>query len=402
MRKSEAFAFLKELESKGIILGLARIKKFLRLLGNPEKRFVSIHIAGTNAKGSVAAMIEAILRNAGYKTALYTSPHLLRLNERIKVNAKEISDKQLFSLIEELKQHMEKSRIQLTHFEFVTALAFLHFARCNVDFAVVETGMGGRLDATNVLKPAASIITHVAIEHQQYLGKTIKNIAREKAGIIKPRVPTITAETKKSALSVFRKICAEKKSKLLVIKKPFNGKIGLLGFFQKINAAVAIAAVYELQAQGISVSRNAILQGIAKTKWPGRFEIVQRKPTVILDCCHNPDAAVALAKAFKQIFPGKKAILAVGISSDKDAAKVVSLLSPIAKSAIVTEAAFRALPAEKIKKEFEKNRVGAIEIKRVKNAAKKAIKAAGTNGIVLITGSCFVVGEALKLWRRKA
>lgn len=402
MKPAEAFSFLGELEGKGIRLGLERMEAFLAFIGNPEKSFRSVHVAGTNGKGSTCAMVECILREAGFRTGLYTSPHLVRFNERIRVNGVEITDAALARLVEETKREMEKSGINLTYFEFVTALAFRHFAASGVDFAVVETGMGGRLDATNVLLPMVSVITGIEKEHTRYLGNTLQKIAVEKAGIIKRGVPVVTAERKKSILGIFKKECAKRGAPLSIVKKPFFGKLALPGSFQRWNAALAVAAVGEMQKQGVKVGKKAIGKGLLAVKWPGRFEIVQRSPVVVLDCCHTPNSARALAGAFREIFPGKKAVLVLGASSDKDIKGIVAALYPIASFAVITEAKTRAMPAARILKEFRKRGVEAVKVTGVRNAAKKAVSLAGKNGIVLVTGSCFVVGEAMPLWRRRA
>ncbi len=399
MDKQLAFAYLAELESKGIVLGLGRIRRFLRLLGSPEKQFKAIHIAGTNGKGSTAAMIESILRKAGCRTALYSSPHLLRLNERIQVNGRQISDKKLAGLVAELRAMKEREKIPLTHFEFVTALAFVHFARCKVEFAVIEVGMGGRLDATNVIVPEVSIITNIEKEHERFLGRTIGKIAREKAGIIKRCTAVVTAEWKKPVLGIFRKKCREKNSKLVVVRKPFPGKLPLLGLFQQWNAAAAVAAVKELQLLGFAVDSKAVKHGLSAVRWPGRFEIVQGKPTVVLDCCHNPSGAFVLAEAFKQHFQKKKAVLLIGVSNDKKIRAMASALAAIARRVIATEASYRAMPAGLIKNEFERHGLESETVLPVKEATKKAIAIAGKKGVVLVCGSLFVVGEALPLFK---
>jgi len=398
MQKERAFAYLAELEKAGIIPGLERIKKFLNAIGNPERDFLSIHIAGTKGKGSTAAMVESVLRCAGYRTALYTSPHLVRFNERIKACGKEIPDKTLVRLISDLKRIKEKKKIRLTHFEFTTALAFKYFSERRVDFAVIEAGMGGRLDATNAITPRVSVITNIEKEHAQYLGRTLKKIAAEKAGIIKKGVPVVTAEKKKEILAVFKKTAEQKNSKISVVRKPFKGKIGMLGGFQRLNAALAIAAVKELRAQGFEISESAVRRGLASVKWPGRFEIVRRNPTVVLDCCHTPGAARVFARAFREIFPGKKAVLVVGVSSDKDIGGIAAELARVARAVVATEAKARAMPALKIAGEFAGKGLGVIAVFGVKNAVKEAIALAGKKGIAAVVGSCFVAGEALPVF----
>ena len=214
MGKAQAMAFLEELEGKGTELGLDRVKDFLSLIGSPENSFKAVHIAGTNGKGSTSAMVESILREAGFKTGLYNSPHIVSFNERIKVNGLNISNRALVELVESTKKKMEESGISLTYFEFITAIAFKHFANQGVEIAVVEVGMGGRLDATNVVTPLVSVITNIAIEHKKHLGNTVAQIAKEKAGVIKENIPVVTAAQDDAALKVIRRVCREKASSL--------------------------------------------------------------------------------------------------------------------------------------------------------------------------------------------
>ncbi|MCX6798873.1 MAG: Mur ligase family protein, partial [Candidatus Diapherotrites archaeon] len=343
---------------------------------------------------------ESVLRAAGYRTGLYTSPHLARINERFKVGGKEIPGKKLIKLISELRKIKEKNKLRLTHFEFTTALAFRYFAEQRVDFAVIETGMGGRLDATNVIVPRVSVITNIEKEHAQYLGSTLSKIAREKAGIIKAGVPVVTAEKKKKILGIFQNIAKKKKSKIVVARKPFAGKLRLLGSFQRINAAVALAAVRELQSQGIKINEKAVREGLASAKWSGRFDIVRRNPAVVLDCCHTPGAAKACAGAFRDAFPRRKAVLVIGVSSDKDIGGIAGALAPLAGSVVATEAKIRAMPAEGVKKEFEKRGKNVIVVSGVKKAVKKGVSITGKKGVVLVAGSCFVAGEALPLFKK--
>lgn len=406
MSKAEATAFLEGLEAKGIRLGLERVSKFMEFLGSPEKGFKAVHIAGTNGKGSTAAMLESILRKAGYRTGLYTSPHLVRLNERVQVNGKPIADRALVQIVSETRAEMEKSRIPLTYFEFLTAAAFRHFASQGIEFGVIETGLGGRLDATNIIKPAASVITNVEREHEALLGNSVEEIALEKAGIVKEGIPLITAEWKKPVLDVFRKKCREENARLSVVKNPYKGRLGLLGPFQRWNAAAALAVAREMQGQGIEISEKAIEEGLASARWPGRFEVVRRSPTVVLDCAHNPACCVVLRRAFTEAFPGKRALLVFGASSDKNVAGMSKELAQIAGEVFVAGARHRAMAPEKIAAYFGKGNAGvapgaggrlkATVAHSVKEAVQKALAAAGKEGVVLVTGSCFVVGEAMQ------
>jgi len=400
MQKKDAMDFLDNLQGKGIKLGLERIEGFLAFVGNPEKNFKSVHVAGTNGKGSTATMIECILRKAGYKTGLYTSPHLVCFTERIRVNGKKISDKNLVKEIFALKKEMEKSGISLTYFEFITALAFRHFADSNVEVAVLEVGMGGRLDATNVVIPSVSVITNIAIEHEQFLGITLAQIAEEKAGIIKEGIPVVTAEQNETGLQVIRKVCRKKESHLSIVQRPLLEGIGMKGFFQEWNAALAVAAVKQLKLSGFVVEKPAIKEGLSLAKISGRFDIVKKNPFVVLDCAHNPACCVVLSTAFQYEFPEKKALLVFGASNDKNVIAMAERLVPISKKVFVTGAKYRAMSVEKLTRVFEGLGIEIELVAGVENAVKKAISCAKKDGVVLVTGSCFVAGEALDFLKK--
>ncbi len=401
LNKKQVFAFLEELQGGGIKLGLERIEKFLTFIGNPEKEFKSVHIAGTNGKGSTATMIEQILRQAGFKTGLFTSPHLVCFNERIRVNGVEISDKYLVKLVGELRKEMKKSGIELSYFEFITALAFRHFANSKVDIAIIETGMGGRLDATNVIHPLVSVITNIAMEHEKYLGSTFAQIAGEKAGIIKEKVPVVTSARNDIVLSVIRRVCREKNSSLSIIQRPLFNEVGMKGIFQGWNAALAVAAVKQLKLAGFEVGKQAIEEGLSLAKISCRFDIVRKEPIVILDCAHNPACCVVLAKSFAKEFPEKKALLVFGASKGKNVLAMAKRLAPVSKKVFVTSAKYRAMDTEKIAKVFEDLGLEIEVVKNVENAVKKAISCAKQGDVVLVTGSCFVAGEVLEFFKKK-
>ncbi len=376
-------------------LGLERIEEFLCLAGSPQGKFRSIHIAGTNGKGSTAALIERILREAGFKTGLFTSPHLIHINERIQVNGRLISGDDFAELVSETRVQVEKFKISLTYFEFLTAMAFKHFSSQKVDFAVVETGMGGRLDATNIVRPLVSVITNVEKDHEQFLGDTFKKIAVEKTGIIKEGIPVVTAEWKKTVLDIFREKALEKNAGLSIVRKEFRGNLGLLGSFQRWNAALALAAVKELQKQGVEISDGAIQGGLMKALWPGRFQVMQKKPLVVLDCAHNSGCCFVLAQAFKEMFPDKKALLVFGASTNKDAEKMACLLSPIAKRVFATSAHYRGMSLERLTTYFGSCCLPVEAVPGVENALKKALSSAERDDVILVAGSCFLVGEAM-------
>ncbi|MGD9081062.1 MAG: folylpolyglutamate synthase/dihydrofolate synthase family protein, partial [Desulfobacterales bacterium] len=290
----------------GIILGLDTIKGILGALGNPQNDFNSIHVAGTNGKGSVASALSAILQESGYRVGLYTSPHLVRFNERICINNHQISNLDVIKSYQAVK-HVHHGDRSPTFFEFATAMALYAFSRQKVDWAVIETGMGGRYDATNILTPAISIITNVSMEHRDYLGNTLAEIAREKAGIIKQATPVVTAVKQKQARSIVREVARKKSAPLFMLGKDFavrqhqSGhfsyygfentwrqlKTPLLGRYQIQNAALALAASELLIKNNVPIAPKSIKQGLANTRWPGRLEIVCDKPLVILDGAHN-------------------------------------------------------------------------------------------------------------------
>ncbi len=402
MNKKQAMDFLDNLQGKGIKLGLERIEDFLKFVGNPENKFKSVHISGTNGKGSTATMIERILRQAGYKTGLYTSPHLVSFNERIRINGKEISDGNLLKLIIKVKHEMDKSGIELSYFEFVTAMAFEYFANSGVEIAVVEVGMGGRLDATNVIIPLVSVITNVAIEHEQFLGNTVAQIAEEKAGVIKEGVPVVTAAQNEDVLHIIRRACKEKESHLSIVQRPLLEGVGMKGFFQKWNAALAVAAVKQLKLDGFIVEKQAVEEGLSLAKIAGRFDIIKEKPVVVLDCAHNPACCVVLAGAFRDEFPDKKALLVFGASDGKNVMAMAERLVPISKKVFVTGAKYRAMDVEKLAMVFKVFGVEVEQVNSVENAVKKAISCAKKDNVVLVTGSCFVVGEALNFLKKRA
>jgi dihydrofolate synthase/folylpolyglutamate synthase len=372
--------YLRSLEKFGINLGLGRTKFLLEMLGNPQLKFKSIHVAGTNGKGSTSAMIASILKEAGYKVGLYTSPHLFDYRERIDINGRKISKHEFLKGLRLVKNITKNPRLksgesfptlqrggfrksqdmQPTVFECLTAVAFWYFAKEKVDYAVVEVGLGGRLDATNVVTPLVSVITNVDYEHTNILGKTLAKIAYEKAGIIKPGIPVVTAEKKREALRVIEEVCRKRGSKLEVVnrkskaprlrsgqvesRKPLDfargkSKVGILiGSHQKINAACAIAA---LQAAGIKISKRAITTGLKKVRWPARFQVISKKPLTIVDGAHNPAGAKVLRETLQAEFPGKKFSFVVGMQEDKNARGILAELKPVAREIILTRSAHK-------------------------------------------------------------
>jgi len=396
-------------------LRLERVSNFLISIGNPQDSLRSIHVAGSKGKGSTCAFLTYILREAGYKVGLYTSPHLVDFRERIRILKPSTGNRQLATdfegmiprkdladLVTRLKPEIEKYNENsqygpLTFFEIYTALAFQYFLSKKVDFAVLETGLGGRLDATNAVIPLVSIITPVSYEHTQKLGKTLGRIAGEKAGIIKPGIALICAPQKKEALDVIRKRCKEKNSRLCLVRRTPPGlssvNLSLIGEHQKINAAVSIAAVEALKKLGVRINSPAINRGLSRARWPGRCEVISKNPLIVLDGAQNAASAKVLKKAVKNNFKYKKLILVLGISNDKDLKGICRELKGLADKVVLTCAnTVRATPAKTLAKFFKGKVI--FQTKNVIEAKKLACEISGSDDLILITGSLFVVGEA--------
>ncbi|MDP1758281.1 MAG: folylpolyglutamate synthase/dihydrofolate synthase family protein, partial [Thermodesulfovibrionales bacterium] len=364
-----AIDYLYGRQKHGIKLGLDNTVRLLSLLDNPQNYFQSIHVAGTNGKGSTSAMIASILQSAGFRTGLFTSPHLVSFTERISVNNEEITEGEVVELTEEIRSTIEGSELNPTFFEFVTVMGLLYFKRKNIDWAVVETGMGGRLDATNVLLPEASVITSINYDHSEFLGNTISAIAEEKAGIIKDGVPVITSAQEPSVMDAIKKKTEEKNAGLFIYGRDFsaaiksedtNGSvfnyngdssfgnlvISLPGRHQVLNAALALKTI-EIVFKNVlhhasRITHHAIRNGLGNIKWQGRLELVSEEPPILIDGAHNPSAAKILADSLKELFLKKyrEIILVVGIMSDKDVRGIMAPLLPLAAEIILTAPAY--------------------------------------------------------------
>ncbi|MFA5144143.1 MAG: folylpolyglutamate synthase/dihydrofolate synthase family protein [Candidatus Omnitrophota bacterium] len=400
---------------------LERMKRLSEILDNPHRNFRSIHIAGTKGKGSTSAIVYSILKEAGYKTGLYTSPHLVSFRERIRINDEFISEADLSRLLLKIKGGVEAmADDRPTFFEVCTAVAYLYFSREKVDFAVFEVGLGGRLDATNVLEPLVTAITPISYEHTDKLGCTLGEIACEKAGIVKEKTPCVIAPQEDEALRAIIKVCEERSSKTILVGKDIKfNEIGfsdsmeifsvtgtasgyqklemtLLGSHQVVNAATAIGVIESLRLKDIAVSDEAVRKGVRNAKWQGRLEVISRCPYVVLDGAQNRASAKALARAVKRIFKYGKLILVLGISKDKDIKGVAEELLPIADKVILTKAGVtgRAAEPEHIKKFVTRKDRDVYLTGSVKEALGMARAFASPDDMILITGSLFVVGEA--------
>ena len=390
---NEAVRSLEKRDFFGIKLGLENIENLCEFLGNPHKEYPVIHVAGTNGKGSVAAMCSSILRVSGVKTGLYTSPHVQTIRERIQVNGSLISQQdfaKIFLKVKEASDALQKERKTVTYFEFTTAMAFLHFKESGCEAAVIETGMGGRLDATNIVNSKVSVITSIDLEHCEHLGRTKEQIAFEKSGIIKEGGVVVSGESDKASQRQFRETCEKKRSKLILVKEKYGGGMALRGEHQRKNAAIAAAACLSF-----GVDKSAVEKGIASVKWPGRLEAVQKNPEVFLDGAHNPSAIKVLADYLAGL--DREIILVLGISKDKDSKEIISIIAPAAKKIILTSAAYRGKACSELLEEARtfKNQIEMVP--DVKSAVKKAIDSSN-NELIVVTGSLFVVGEARGLW----
>ena len=415
-------------------LKLDRMKKLAGLLGNPQDEIRGIHIAGTKGKGSTAAFLHSILKNAGFEVGLYTSPHLISFRERIRISDELISEKDLSRLAETIKDAVRGMGDERpSFFEVYTGVAYLYFKEKGVDFAIYEVGLGGRLDATNIIDPLVSAITPISYEHTQKLGNTLREITGEKAGIIKENRICISAPQEEEALKVIKMICMEKKARLILIGKDilfeelycdgerevfnvfglFNEypvlESGLLGSHQVVNAATAIGITEALRFYGITISLEAVRNGVRDARWDGRLEVFSKRPFVILDGAQNRASANALARAIKRTFSAKggsasggryrNLILVLGVSKDKDIVGILEELTPISDSFILTKSkvAERALEPSLIKARIKERREEAVLTSGVEEALTIARSKAGSDDLILVTGSLFVVGEA-KTW----
>ncbi|OQX03134.1 MAG: FolC bifunctional protein [Desulfobacteraceae bacterium IS3] len=396
----------------GIILGLDTIRHILDGLKNPQDRFKTIHVAGTNGKGSISSALATILKLAGYKVGLYTSPHLVRFNERICINGAEISDENVVKAYQAVRKVHTGDR-EPTFFEFSTAMAFYEFGRQKVDWAVIETGMGGRMDATNIIMPEVSIISNISLEHQSYLGNTVSEIAGEKAGIIKKYIPVITGVKQKAAISALNEAAEKNSAPLYRFGKDFrvrrnkdgsfhyfgiqnqwkNMRTALSGSYQVDNAALVLGACEILNQGFANLSEDVIRQGLFENRWAGRLEVVSTSPYVILDGAHNSDAAKHLADFLSK--SGKNITLVVGILDDKPYEAMMAHLLPVCKKVIITQPDIdRAMPPKKLY-DIAKAKVKHVTVEpKVADAVQKAMAEAKPDEVICIAGSLYVVGEA--------
>jgi dihydrofolate synthase/folylpolyglutamate synthase len=418
---------------------LQNIGVMAEALGHPELAIPCCHVAGTNGKGSTAATIESILRTAGIKTGLYTSPHLERINERIRIDGAPIGDAEFAAAFERvlsvIEAEMAAGRLAAhpTFFEVMTAMAFVAFERAGVEFAVYEVGLGGRLDATNIVEPRVAVITEIDFDHEAYLGHSLREIAGEKAGIIKKGAVVVSSASREQAREAIARKCEEQGVRLVDVDEAWklrgetkadergayrveaewvggdaDGEIfqlapALAGKFQVRNALAAAAAAMELRSGGVAITREQIEEGVAQTEWPGRLELVAQRPDVYLDGAHNPGAARALRDFLEENFRGRRIFLVYGAMRDKQVDEVAGLLFPRAECVIFTQPRqTRAISAEALA-EISSHWARSYEcVADVEGALRRARELAGTDGVIFATGSLFLVGEAREIVSRAA
>ena len=411
---------------------LENITVLMERLGRPHRAYPSVHIAGTNGKGSTAALLEAILRHAGFRIGLNTSPHLEKINERIRIAGEEISDElfaeiftRILAVIEELLAE-GKLNAHPTYFECVTALALEVFARERVEFAVVEVGLGGRLDATNLLTPIVSVITRIDFDHENFLGHSLREIAAEKAGILKAGVPAVFAPQQPEAGEVLRTKAGELRCPVVETSKAFrvireeiqDGWVRaeveeratgrrlaiapqLAGHFQLQNALNAVAAATVLQGRKYQITDENIIRGIASAQWPGRIEKLQSSPDVYLDGAHNPGAARELARFMEENFAGRRVYLVYAAMRDKAVDEVTGLLFPYAEEVIFTEARTpRAISAAQLEEIAGHHAARHSAIADAEHAVQAALVKAKPHDVIVITGSLYLVGQVRQAWRQ--
>ncbi len=413
--KTDTINWLYSLEGRGEIDKLERMDQALALLGNPHLKLRAVHIAGTKGKGSVAAMLDACLRAAGLRCGLYTKPHLVNLTERTRIDGAEMGAALMLEYIEHLRDIYDRAGLALTFFEFTVALMFLYFAEANVDIAVIETGLGGRLDSTNVVRPLVSVITPIGFDHMERLGYTIQAIAGEKGGIIKPETPVVIGARDPDARVTLTSIAAQRQSAAFMIDREFsyrshapahrfdyhglglnleNLETSLAGPFQHENGAIALAALELLRGQGWPITEIAIRRGLAEVVWPGRFDRVWERPLVVLDCAHNELSVEALLETIDlELGPGVRPRLVFGCLEDKQWQRMAEMLGQRAKSVIITQAKpKRPLDPGKLLPHFAKWAPSRI-VPEPLEAIGEVMAQSAPDDVVLVTGSVYLVGE---------
>jgi len=407
----DSLEYLESLKSRGIHLGIGPISRLLDRLGNPQDEYKTVLIGGTNGKGSTAAILASILAKEGMQVGLYTSPHLCDFRERIRVNGQMIEEETLCRLIDTVR---EKVVEDVTYFEFATALAFLYFSQCKVDIATLEVGMGGRLDATNLVSPEVSIITNISLEHQDYLGGDLKSITREKGGIIHKGGTCITAATSRKVIDTLQEICCRRGAVLYRIGRDMRVRrlskgsfsyyginrryhgltLSLTGRHQITNASLALAAVELLSGKGIDIGDTSVAEGLRDVRWEGRLELISRDPRIVVDGAHNPAGIKTLCKSLALDFSYRRLIVVFGVLRDKDCGGMLKRLIPLADILILTRPKEgRAVPARDLLSVTSPHHNNIEIVEDSKEALARARSLAGGNDLICVTGSLYLVGE---------
>jgi dihydrofolate synthase/folylpolyglutamate synthase len=424
MSHRETLAYLYGLERFGMVFGLENILRLLQILDDPHQDLRVIHVGGTNGKGSVSAMMASVLQAEGYRVGLYTSPHLVSFTERIRINGVEIAWEEVVRLTDLMRSKIEAAGIphRFTFFDFTTALAMYYFIHQAVDLCILEVGLGGRLDSTNVVRPLLTVITNVDKDHFQILGDQVEDIAREKAGIVKHGIPVVSGATRPSVIQVLEDVCRDKEAPLRLAGRDFRGAkgptgtlefhgrrwhladitVGIAGRFQIENAVIALGALEVLEEQGLGVSRTSIAQGLSAVRWPGRFELIQQSPQVVLDGAHNAAAARSLRQALQEEFDCRQLYMVMGIMADKEVSAVVAELAPLATGFIATRPHnARAMPPQRVA-EIARRYCGEVKvIEDVVEGVDYLRAVVHEDDLIVVTGSLFTVGEAREHLLRK-
>jgi len=425
MNYQQALEYIHGTMRFGSQLGLDRIRDLLERLGNPHHEFKSVHVAGTNGKGSVCSMITSVLSEQGYKVGMFISPYLEDFTERIQISGKQIPEEDLARITELVKgkvdEMVKEGKGHPTEFELITAIGFVYFAEQKVDAAVVEVGLGGRFDATNVVNPVLSVITSISFDHMDVLGDTLAKIAFEKAGIIKAGKPVVSYPQHPEAARVLEEVAGKQEAPLTVVvpeqiepvssefdRQVFNYSYGeerldgltihLSGKHQLLNAATALTSVMVLREIGFPISRDAIYRGMEKARWPGRLERLQKDPDIIIDGAHNEAGAQALAAAMKEYFPDRRMILVLGVLKDKEVEKILKALCSLASKVIATKPDNpRALEADQLAEKVKKYCRDVEPVPGIEDAVHLAVGSAGPGDLILVSGSLYLIGKVRKI-----
>jgi dihydrofolate synthase/folylpolyglutamate synthase len=423
MNYKETLEYISSINWKGSVLGLSRIRDLLEKLGNPQKELKFIHIAGTNGKGSTAAFLSSVLTEAGYKTGLFTSPYIEVYNERMQINNVNISDEELAEITTRIRPFADSMDDAPTEFELNTAICMVYFKENHCDVVVLEVGMGGELDSTNVIdSPEIAVITAIGLDHTEELGGTIEEIARTKSGIIKEGCSAVVYKQADSVMDVFQKRC-EDVSASLDISEPENIlfkdqdisgltfaypgfeelKIPLIGSYQLENVALALKTIEVLKRKGWNISDEAVCEGLKKTRWPGRFEIIAKDPLFVVDGAHNPHGIRATAASIKTYFKDKKLVYIFGVMADKDYDDMLDQILPMAQEVhAVTPDNPRALEADRLAEIIREKGVDAYPHASIEEAVDCATQHASELGTsVIALGSLYMIGDIKKYWKSK-